>query len=117
MPAPTFRFLYREAEGVIGPSLWRQAQILTKHGLFKVAERIWQVRGFDVSTVSFIDAGEGSPDGFRVDIHGNLWCGWGSMTDPALACQARTSIAFIPFLTLGPRPNTRGRADLRPDSG
>ncbi len=40
-------------------SLWRQAQILTKHGLFKVAERIYQVRGFDVSTVSFIDAGAG----------------------------------------------------------
>jgi gluconolactonase len=25
----------------------------------------------------FIDAGPGTPDGFRVDIHGNLWCGWG----------------------------------------
>jgi len=25
-----------------------------------------------------IDAGpQGSPDGFRVDIDGNLWCGWG----------------------------------------
>ncbi|HWK69263.1 MAG TPA: SMP-30/gluconolactonase/LRE family protein [Burkholderiaceae bacterium] len=23
------------------------------------------------------DAGEGTPDGFRVDVHGNLWCGWG----------------------------------------
>jgi gluconolactonase len=31
----------------------------------------------------FIDAGPGSPDGFRVDIEGNLWCGWG-MGDPAL---------------------------------
>ena len=41
------------------PSLWRQAQILTRHGLFNVAERIYQVRGFDVSTVSFIDAGTG----------------------------------------------------------
>jgi len=26
---------------------------------------------------TFIDAGPGSPDGFRVDIDGNLWCGWG----------------------------------------
>ncbi|HUB47802.1 MAG TPA: SMP-30/gluconolactonase/LRE family protein [Acetobacteraceae bacterium] len=26
---------------------------------------------------TFIDAGPGTPDGFRVDIHGNLWCGWG----------------------------------------
>ncbi len=26
----------------------------------------------------FIDAGQGgAPDGFRVDIDGNLWCGWG----------------------------------------
>jgi gluconolactonase len=25
----------------------------------------------------FIDAGVGTPDGFRVDIDGNLWCGWG----------------------------------------
>jgi gluconolactonase len=26
------------------------------------------------------EAGEGTPDGFRVDIHGNLWCGWGMGT-------------------------------------
>jgi gluconolactonase len=25
----------------------------------------------------FIDAGPGTPDGFRVDTDGNLWCGWG----------------------------------------
>ena len=31
----------------------------------------------------FIDAGAGTPDGFRVDIEGNLWCGWG-MGDPSL---------------------------------
>lgn len=24
-----------------------------------------------------INAGQGTPDGFRVDVHGNLWCGWG----------------------------------------
>ena len=29
----------------------------------------------------FIDAGPGSPDGFRVDIDGNLWCGWGMGTE------------------------------------
>ena len=31
----------------------------------------------------FINAEAGTPDGFRVDIDGNLWCGWG-MGDPAL---------------------------------
>ena len=25
----------------------------------------------------FIEAGQGTPDGFRVDVDGNLWCGWG----------------------------------------
>jgi gluconolactonase len=25
----------------------------------------------------FVDAGPGTPDGFRCDIDGNLWCGWG----------------------------------------
>jgi gluconolactonase len=25
----------------------------------------------------FVNAGEGTPDGFRCDVAGNLWCGWG----------------------------------------
>ena len=29
---------------------------------------------------SLIDAGDGTPDGFRIDEHGNLWCGWGMGT-------------------------------------
>jgi gluconolactonase len=28
-----------------------------------------------------IDAGPGTPDGFRVDVDGNLWCGWGMGTE------------------------------------
>ncbi|WP_118183623.1 SMP-30/gluconolactonase/LRE family protein [Paraburkholderia phosphatilytica] len=48
-----------------------------------------KIRVFDVSpdgrTIRnsrvLIDAGPGTPDGFRVDIHGNLWCGWGMGTD------------------------------------
>ena len=55
----SYGFLDGPAPASVNPSLWRQAQILTKHGLFKVHERIYQVRGFDVSTVSFIDAGAG----------------------------------------------------------
>ena len=43
------------------------------------------IRAFDVvdggkkltNNRVFIDAEGGTPDGFRVDIHGNLWCGWG----------------------------------------
>lgn len=54
-----YAFLNAPAAETANPSLWRQAQILTQHGLFEVAAGIYQVRGFDVSTVSFIDAGEG----------------------------------------------------------
>jgi alkyl sulfatase BDS1-like metallo-beta-lactamase superfamily hydrolase len=54
-----YDFLKGAAPDTANPSLWRQAQILTMHGLFKVADRIFQVRGFDVSTISFIDAGTG----------------------------------------------------------
>jgi len=28
-----------------------------------------------------IDAGPGTPDGLRVDVDGNLWCGWGMGSD------------------------------------
>jgi gluconolactonase len=28
-----------------------------------------------------IDAKDGTPDGFRVDMLGNLWCGWGMGSD------------------------------------
>jgi gluconolactonase len=30
---------------------------------------------------TLIDAQAGTPDGFRVDVHGNLWCGWGMGSD------------------------------------
>jgi gluconolactonase len=55
--------------------------------LYVVASRAMprrQIRAFDVvggirlaNNRVFIDAGPGTPDGFRVDIDGNLWCGWG----------------------------------------
>jgi gluconolactonase len=32
---------------------------------------------------TLINAGPGTPDGFRVDVDGNLWCGWG-MGEPGL---------------------------------
>ena len=35
------------------------AKILTTQGLFKISDKIYQVRGFDISVVSFIDAGDG----------------------------------------------------------
>ena len=38
----------------VNPSLWRQAQLNVIHGLFEVAPNVWQVRGYDISNITFI---------------------------------------------------------------
>ena len=38
----------------MNPSLWRQSQLLARHGLFEVTKGVWQVRGFDIANVTFI---------------------------------------------------------------
>lgn len=53
-----------EAEGnpvpdTVNPSLWRQAQLNALHGFFKVTEGIYQVRGFDISNITFIEGKTG----------------------------------------------------------
>jgi alkyl sulfatase BDS1-like metallo-beta-lactamase superfamily hydrolase len=55
----SYDFLKADAPESANPSLWRQAQLVTKHGLYKVTNRIYQVRGFDVSTVSFVQTDKG----------------------------------------------------------
>ena len=39
----------------VNPSLWRQAQLNAIHGLFKVTERVYQVRGFDIANMTIIE--------------------------------------------------------------
>jgi len=55
----TYDFLKGSAPPTVNPSLWRQAQLLSRHGLFKVADRIWQVRGFDIANITFIKGDTG----------------------------------------------------------
>ncbi len=43
----------------VNPSLWRQAQLLMCTGLFKVTDRIYQVRGADLSNITFIEGDTG----------------------------------------------------------
>ena len=38
----------------VNPSLWRHMGLLRKHGLYAVADNIWQVRGYDVSNMTII---------------------------------------------------------------
>ena len=42
------------APDTVHPSLWRQARLNAEHGLFEVAPGIWQVRGYDISNITFI---------------------------------------------------------------
>ena len=55
-----YAFLEREdAPETVNPSLWRQARLNMLHGLFKVTDRVYQVRGMDLSVISFIEGDTG----------------------------------------------------------
>ncbi|MFF2452538.1 alkyl/aryl-sulfatase [Isoptericola sp. NPDC058082] len=55
----TYSFLTGDAPDTVNPSLWRQSQLVAEQGLFAVAEGIYQVRGFDLSNVTFIEGETG----------------------------------------------------------
>lgn len=48
-----------QAPDSVHPSLWRQARLNRIHGLFQVAEGIYQVRGFDIANVTFVEGDTG----------------------------------------------------------
>ena len=49
-----YDFIRGDAPDTVNPSLWRQAKLNDMHGLFEVVDGIYQVRGYDLSNVSFI---------------------------------------------------------------
>ncbi|WP_211360343.1 alkyl/aryl-sulfatase [Actinocorallia herbida] len=55
----SYDFLDGACPETVNPSLWRQSQLTAKHGLFQVAHGIYQVRGFDLSNVTFIEGERG----------------------------------------------------------
>jgi len=48
-----------DAPGSANPSLWRHTQINHSYGLFEVTEGIYQVRGYDISNITFIEGETG----------------------------------------------------------
>jgi len=54
-----YDFLEGDAPESVNSSLWRQSQLLAKHGLFKVTDGIYQVRSFDLSNITFIEGKTG----------------------------------------------------------
>lgn len=49
----------KPAPDTVNPSLWRNAQLCMNYGLFKVVDRIYQVRGYDLSNITFIQGDTG----------------------------------------------------------
>jgi len=55
-----YSFLKKEeAPATVNPSLWRQARINLVAGLFKVVDRVYQVRGLDLSNMTIIEGDKG----------------------------------------------------------
>ena len=51
---PDFAFQEGDAPDSVNPSLWRQAKLNGIHGLFEVADGIYQVRGYDLANMNLI---------------------------------------------------------------
>jgi alkyl sulfatase BDS1-like metallo-beta-lactamase superfamily hydrolase len=54
-----YRFLGGPAPDTVNPSLWRQSILSAIHGLFEVVPGIYQVRGLDLSNVTFVEGDRG----------------------------------------------------------
>ncbi len=48
-----------EQPETVNPSLWRQARLYSEGGLYEVSDRIYQVRNFDISNITFIEGDTG----------------------------------------------------------
>ncbi|MBX7431061.1 MBL fold metallo-hydrolase [Mycobacterium sp. Y57] len=54
-----YAFLTGDAPTTVHPSLWRQSMLVAKQGLYQVVEGIYQVRGFDLSNITFVEGDTG----------------------------------------------------------
>ena len=55
-----YEFLAQEdAPNTVNPALWRHARVNMANGLFKVSERVYQVRGMDLSNMTIIEGDKG----------------------------------------------------------
>ena len=50
----SYGFVSGDPPASVNPSLWRQAKLNGLHGLFQVADGIYQVRGYDISNMTLI---------------------------------------------------------------
>ncbi|WP_423059269.1 alkyl/aryl-sulfatase [Brevibacterium linens] len=57
--ATSYNFISGEAPESVNPSLWRQSQLVAKHGLYEVVPGLYQIRGLDLSVMSFVETDSG----------------------------------------------------------
>ncbi|MDH6230769.1 alkyl sulfatase BDS1-like metallo-beta-lactamase superfamily hydrolase [Mesorhizobium soli] len=50
-----YSFIKGKAPATVNPSLWRQSQLNNIHGLFKVVDRVYQVRGLDSANMTIVE--------------------------------------------------------------
>lgn len=82
-----FKFIEGPAPDTVNPSLWRQAKLNARHGLFEVTDGIYQVRGFDLANVTFIRGKTG-------------WI----VIDPLTCAETARAALELVNEKLGPRP-------------
>lgn len=82
-----YAFVAGDAPATVHPSLWRHMKYLKQHGLYRVAENVWQVRGFDLSNMTV--------------IRGNT--GW-ILIDPLTTQEVAAAALELVNETLGERP-------------
>ncbi|HMD48293.1 MAG TPA: alkyl sulfatase dimerization domain-containing protein, partial [Bryobacteraceae bacterium] len=54
-----YDFLKQDPPPTVNPSLWRQAQLNAIHGLFKVVDGVYQVRGFSLANMTIVEGSTG----------------------------------------------------------
>lgn len=82
-----YDFVRGDAPDTVNPSLWRQARLNNVNGLFRITERIYQVRGFDLANMTVIEGDQG-----RIIV------------DPLTTFETATAALALVEQTLGQRP-------------
>jgi alkyl sulfatase BDS1-like metallo-beta-lactamase superfamily hydrolase len=54
-----YAYLDADCPPSVNPSLWRQARLCAKQGLFRVTDRVYQVRGLDISNMTLVEGERG----------------------------------------------------------
>jgi alkyl sulfatase BDS1-like metallo-beta-lactamase superfamily hydrolase len=97
MDAGSFAFVENGAAAPdsVNPGLWRQSQLECETGLFQVIDRIYQVRGYDISGITFIEGDTGV-----------------IVVDPLTTAEAAAAAADLYFGHRPKRPVTEAPAEM-----